>query len=93
AGLAKTLSDLPGILTSRLAVSTGSGVNSFTSDPSLGNFILTPINIRIPKTKINSVNEGTTRNWDEPIANMSEKCKFPLDDSSPKSFRFIGRYI
>ncbi|PON69452.1 Fructose-1,6-bisphosphatase class 1/Sedoheputulose-1,7-bisphosphatase [Parasponia andersonii] len=60
----------------QLAVSTGSGVDSFTPDPSLGNFILTRINIRIPKIKMNSVNEGTTRNWDEPIAKYVEKCKF-----------------
>ncbi|RZB97520.1 Fructose-1,6-bisphosphatase, cytosolic isoform G [Glycine soja] len=48
-------------------LSTENGVNGFTLDPSLGEFILTHPNIKIPsKGKIYSVNEGNARNWDEP---------------------------
>ncbi|KAM0832883.1 hypothetical protein ACQ4PT_064601 [Festuca glaucescens] len=54
-----------------LVLSTGNGVNGFTLDPSLGEFILTHPNIKIPnKGKIYSVNEGNARNWDVPTANM-----------------------
>jgi fructose-1,6-bisphosphatase I len=76
-----------------LVLSTGNGVNGFTLDPSLGEFILTHPNIKIPKKgKIYSVNEGNAKNWDAPTAKYVEKCKFPQDGSSPKSLRYIGRY-
>uniref|UniRef100_A0A452Z7E0 fructose-bisphosphatase n=1 Tax=Aegilops tauschii subsp. strangulata TaxID=200361 RepID=A0A452Z7E0_AEGTS len=76
-----------------LVLSTGNGVNGFTLDPSLGEFILTHPNIKIPnKGKIYSVNEGNARNWDAPTAKYVERCKFPQDGSSPKSLRYIGRY-
>ncbi|KAJ8504044.1 hypothetical protein OPV22_004930 [Ensete ventricosum] len=52
-----------------LAVSTGSGVNGSTLDPSLGEFILTHPDIKIPKKgKIYSANEGNAKNWDGPTA-------------------------
>ncbi|MBA0606376.1 hypothetical protein Godav_018849 [Gossypium davidsonii] len=52
-----------------LVLSTGEGVNGFTLDPSLGEFILTHPDIKIPKKgKIYSVNEGNAKNWDGPTA-------------------------
>ncbi|KAF8377165.1 hypothetical protein HHK36_030538 [Tetracentron sinense] len=75
-------------------LSTGNGVNGFTLDPSLGEFILTHPDIKIPKKgKIYSVNEGNAKNWDEPTKNYVEKCKFPKDGSSPKSLRYIGSMV
>ncbi|KAL8524511.1 hypothetical protein ACS0TY_014192 [Phlomoides rotata] len=57
---------------SQLVISTGSGVNGFTLDPSLGEFILTHPNIKIPKKgKIYSVNEGNAKNWDVPTAKLA----------------------
>lgn len=51
----------------QFVLSTGYGVNGFTLDPSLGEFILTHPNIKVPKKgKIYSVNEGNAKNWDEP---------------------------
>ncbi|KAG9444320.1 hypothetical protein H6P81_015660 [Aristolochia fimbriata] len=77
-----------------LVLSTGSGVNGFTLDPSLGEFILTHPDIKIPKKgKIYSVNEGNAKNWDEPTSKYVEKCKFPKDGSSPKSLRYIGSMV
>jgi fructose-1,6-bisphosphatase I len=77
-----------------LVLSTGNGVNGFTLDPSLGEFILTHPNIKIPKKgKIYSVNEGNAKNWDAPTAKYVEKCKFPQDGSSPKSLRYIGSMV
>lgn len=77
-----------------LVLSSGSGVNGFTLDPSLGEFILTHPDIRIPKKgKIYSVNEGNAKNWDEPTKKYVERCKFPQDGSSPKSLRYIGSMV
>lgn len=51
----------------QFVLSMGYGVNGFTLDPSLGEFILTHPNIKVPKKgKIYSVNEGNAKNWDEP---------------------------
>ncbi|XP_027148309.1 fructose-1,6-bisphosphatase, cytosolic isoform X1 [Coffea eugenioides] len=80
-----------------LVLSTGSGVNGFTLDPSLGEFILTHPDIKVKKIpkkgKIYSVNEGNARNWDAPTAKYVEKCKFPKDGSSAKSLRYIGSMV
>ncbi|KAL0922850.1 hypothetical protein M5K25_006877 [Dendrobium thyrsiflorum] len=77
-----------------LVLSTGNGVNGFTLDPSLGEFILTHPDIKIPKTgKIYSVNEGNAKNWDGPTAKYIENCKFPKDGSSPKSLRYVGSMV
>ncbi|KAI7750889.1 hypothetical protein M8C21_003107 [Ambrosia artemisiifolia] len=77
-----------------LVLSTGSGVNGFTLDPSLGEFILTHPDIKIPKKgKIYSVNEGNAKNWDGPTAKFVEKCKFPKDGSPAKSLRYIGSMV
>lgn len=77
-----------------LVLSTGSGVNGFTLDPSLGEFILTHPNIKTPKKgKIYSVNEGNAKNWDGPTAKYVENCKFPKDGSPPKSLRYVGSMV
>ncbi|XP_022153720.1 fructose-1,6-bisphosphatase, cytosolic isoform X1 [Momordica charantia] len=77
-----------------LVLSTGTGVNGFTLDPSLGEFILTHPDIKIPKEgKIYSVNEGNAKNWDGPTAKYVENCKFPTDGSSPKSLRYVGSMV
>lgn len=77
-----------------LVFSTGQGVNGFTLDPSLGEFILTHPNIQIPKKgKIYSVNEGNAKNWDKPTTEYVKKCKFPEDGSSAKSLRYIGSMV
>ncbi|XP_039071390.1 fructose-1,6-bisphosphatase, cytosolic-like [Hibiscus syriacus] len=77
-----------------LVLSTGNGVNGFTLDPSLGEFILTHPDIKIPeKGKIYSVNEGNAKNWDAPTAKYIEKCKFPKDGSPSKSLRYIGSMV
>ncbi|GAB4861126.1 Fructose-1,6-bisphosphatase, cytosolic [Ancistrocladus abbreviatus] len=77
-----------------LVLSTGSGVNGFTLDPSLGEFILTHPNMKVPKKgKIYSVNEGNAKNWDGPTAKYVENCKFPKDGSSPKSLRYVGSMV
>ncbi|XAR49416.1 Fructose-bisphosphatase [Bertholletia excelsa] len=77
-----------------LVISTGNGVNGFTLDPTIGEFILTHPNIKIPeKGKIYSTNEGNAKYWDDPTTKYIEKCKFPEHGSSPKSLRYIGSMV
>ena len=55
-----------------LVYSIGHGVHAFTLDPSLGEFILSAENIRIPHHgPIYSVNEGNFWQWDESIRNYT----------------------
>ncbi|XP_024169612.1 fructose-1,6-bisphosphatase, cytosolic isoform X2 [Rosa chinensis] len=74
-----------------LVLSTGNGVNGFTLDPSLGEFLLTHPNIRIPnKGNIYSVNEGNTGIWDLPTGIYVGRCKFPPYGSSAKSLSMVA---
>ncbi len=51
-----------------LVYSIGTGVHAFTLDPSLGEFILSNENIRVPEHgSIYSVNEGNFWQWDESL--------------------------
>lgn len=77
-----------------LVLSTGNGVHGFTLDPSLGEFILTHSDIKIPnKGKIYSVNEGNSKYWDVSTAKYVNNCKYPKDGSSPKSLRYVGSMV
>lgn len=47
-----------------LVYTTGNGVHGFTLDPSIGEFLLSHRNLRMPeKGKIYSINEGNTSRW------------------------------
>ena len=62
-----------------LVYSTGNGVNGFTLDPSVGMFLLSHPNIKIPENgKIYSINEANAKKWDkeglkEFIENLKEE--------------------
>jgi len=76
-----------------LVLTTGNGVNGFTLDPSLGEFILTHPDMKIPKKgKIYSVNEGNAKNWDKPTTEYVNNCKFPKEGSA-KSLRYVGSMV
>ena len=78
-----------------LVYTTGQSVNGFTLDPSVGEFLLSHENIKIPsKGKIYSANEGNAKFWDEGtkkyISYLKEK------DSAtgrPYSLRYIGSLV
>lgn len=56
-----------------MVLSTGQGVNGFTLDESLGEFILTHPDITIPKRgKIYSFNEGNSKYFHEPTLKYRE---------------------
>ncbi len=78
-----------------LVLTTGNGVNGFTLDPSLGEFILTHRNIRIPQTgSIYSINEGNASTWDEATTLYIAACKKKQAKSGkPKSARYVGSMV
>lgn len=61
-----------------IVLSFGNGVNGFTYDPAIGEFILTDANMRIPdQGKIYSINEGYSYMWDESVKNYIAAKKNP----------------
>jgi len=77
-----------------LVLSTGNGVNGYTLDASLGEFILTHPNIQIPsRGKIYSFNEGNSMYFHEPTTNYLNSIKFPPAGKSPYSARYIGSMV
>jgi len=77
-----------------IVLSTGLGVNGFLLDPSIGEFILTHKNIRIPKAgKIYSINEGNAELWDVPTRTYVNQCKRLDKKGKPKTSRYIGSMV
>ncbi len=78
-----------------LVYSSGHGVHGFTLDPSLGDFILSHPDIRIPEQgNIYSVNEGNTENWGDKqkkfISYLKEKDRA---SGRPYKARYIGSFV
>src|SRR5215475_7413317 len=74
-----------------MVYTTGNGVDGFTLDPSLGEFLLSHENITTPQRgKIYSINEGNINNWDSGtrryINYVKEDCK---ERGHPYSLRYI----
>lgn len=78
-----------------LVYTTGHGVHSFTYDPTLGEFLLTKENIKIPKRgKCYSANEGYYYRWSENFRQYINYLKSPSDDKTrPYSHRYIGTAV
>lgn len=77
-----------------LVLTTGNGVNGFTLDDSLGEFILTEPNLKIPEYRtIYSVNEGNTTLWSEQTRKYFESLKLPEPGQKPYSLRYIGSMV
>ncbi|KAJ8078775.1 Fructose-1,6-bisphosphatase [Marasmius tenuissimus] len=76
-----------------LVFSTGQGVNGYTLDPALGEFILTHPDIRIPtRGKIYSFNEGNSLYFHPPVVNYLKTIKYPAN-GKPYSARYIGSMV
>jgi fructose-1,6-bisphosphatase I len=77
-----------------MVISVGNGVNGYTLDNSIGEFILTHPDIKIPtRGKIYSVNEGNAKYWDEPCIEYFNSLKFPPEGKNPYSARYIGSMV
>ena len=74
-----------------LVFSTGQGVNGFTLDPSIGEFLLSHPNIQTPKRgKIYSINEGNYDYWDE---GTKEYIDWIKQGYSEHGIHYTSRYI
>jgi fructose-1,6-bisphosphatase I len=72
----------------------GRGVNGFTLDNALGEFILTHPDMKIPRKRaIYSVNEGNSLYWEEPVKEWVESLKYPQEGGKPYSSRYIGSMV
>lgn len=76
-----------------LVLTTGQGVNGFTLDESLGEFILSHPDIKVPpRGKIYSFNEGNAYHFYPPVTKYLESIKFPAN-GKPYSARYIGSMV
>ncbi|QJT08220.1 class 1 fructose-bisphosphatase [Oceanidesulfovibrio marinus] len=78
-----------------LVYTSGRGVHGFTLDPSVGEFLLSHPDIRIPEQgKIYSVNESYYAYWDAPTRDVIGYFKsFDNPRGKPHSLRYIGSLV
>lgn len=75
-----------------LVITTGRGVNGFTLDATIGEFLLTHPNMTCPKSRsIYSVNEGNERLWQPWFRNYVHHVKNKT--KKPYSGRYIGSMV
>ncbi len=79
-----------------LVLTTGSGVNGFTLDHDVGEFILTHPNIRIPEdTAEFAINVSNQRYWEKPVQRYVEECMKGTQGGREKNFnmRWIASMV
>lgn len=86
-----------------LVYTTGNGVHGFTLEPSIGEFLLSHPNIRIPTPgeRIYSVNEGNWSRWPEEMRRLIGHLKgegeqsgsVPAAGPKPFSARYVGSLV
>ncbi|KAL3280343.1 hypothetical protein HHI36_017832 [Cryptolaemus montrouzieri] len=76
-----------------MVLSVGNGVNGFMLDPSIGEFVLTDKDMKIPKKgKIYSINEGYTHLWDDAIKEYVQNKKDPSKGPTYNA-RYVGSMV
>lgn len=78
-----------------MVYTTGQGVFGFTLDPSIGEFLLSHDNIKMPQHgNYYSVNEGYYHKWDNNIQQLVEYFKTPDKETKrPYKARYIGSLV
>ncbi|MDH4264120.1 MAG: class 1 fructose-bisphosphatase [Deltaproteobacteria bacterium] len=78
-----------------MVYTTGQGVHGFTLDPSVGEFLLSHPEIKIPERgKIYSVNESYWNYWDAPTRQVVSYFKSPDNErGQPYNLRYIGSLV
>ncbi|PAU93960.1 class 1 fructose-bisphosphatase [Aliifodinibius salipaludis] len=78
-----------------MAYTTGLGVSVFTLDPSIGEFILSDDDVKIPDYgTIYSVNEGSYHSWEEGLKQYIKYCQVEDSETSrPYKARYIGSMV
>ncbi|KAJ8915232.1 hypothetical protein NQ315_015455 [Exocentrus adspersus] len=76
-----------------LVLSTGRGVHGFMLDPSIGEFILTDKDMKVPaRGNIYAINEGYTHLWDEAVKEYVQNKKDPAK-GKPYNARYVGSMV
>jgi len=76
-----------------MVLSIGGTVNGFTLDPAIGEFVLTDVDIKVPKRgNIISINEAYTYMWDEAIKEYVHSKKDPKN-GKPYGARYVGSMV
>lgn len=74
--------------------STGDGVHGFTLDPSIGEFLLSHPNIRLPEPpKYYSANQGYHKRWSEGVKHYTSWLQGEENNGRALSLRYIGSMI
>ncbi len=77
-----------------LVYTTGQGVHGFTLDPSIGEFLLSHPNIRIPdEGRYLSVNDSYEGNWDEPTKLLMRRYRGLEGGRKPLNVRYVGSLV
>ncbi len=79
-----------------LVLTTGNGVNGFTLDQDIGEFILTHCNMRIPEeTTEFAINMSNQRFWEPPVKRYIDECVAGTDGPRGKNFnmRWIASLV
>jgi fructose-1,6-bisphosphatase I len=77
-----------------MVYTTGQGAHGFTLDPSIGEFLLSHPNIRIPETgRYLSVNDSYEQLWDDKVRAVMRKYKGLDGDHSALSTRYVGSLV
>jgi fructose-1,6-bisphosphatase I len=77
-----------------LVYTTGQGVHGFTLDPTIGEFLLSHPDIKIPPVgKYYSVNESNWNRWSAPVQRVVAAFKNGEGKVQPKNARYIGSLV
>jgi fructose-1,6-bisphosphatase I len=73
--------------TTMMILTTGQGVNAFTLDRDVGEFILTHPNMTIPEDTVEfAINMSNQRFWEAPVQRYIDECIQGVDGSREKNF-------
>lgn len=77
-----------------LVYTTGRGVHGFTLDPSIGEFLLSHPNMRIPEHgRYLSVNDAYDRNWTEEVRSLIKRYRGLDGKREPMNVRYVGSLV
>ena len=77
-----------------MVYTTGQGVHGFTLDPSIGEFLLSHPNIRIPNSgRYLSVNDSYEQHWDDAVKSLMRKYRGLDGDRKPLNVRYVGSLV
>ena len=77
-----------------LVYTTGQGVHGFTLDPSIGEFLLSHVDIKIPnRGRYLSVNDSYEQYWDENVKTLMRRYRGLDGQQKAMSVRYVGSLV